>query len=459
MRTWHHRNALLILLLVIAVAGVPHAGRAAPADAGLVLEAIQVLDREYVDQSLVGRVRLLNAALEGIRETLSRTGIAVEFAQIPSGTPAAEAERIFRERFDTALTAAGGRVPVQEMTYAAIRAMTAILNDSHTGFLTPQQYRERLARQRRQVLFAGVGMVILPKDGRFYVWQVIPGTPAERQGVRQFDRIVRVGTVATGGLTSEQVVSMIRGPSGTPVAVTFERSGRSGTFTVTITRAPIVVPSIFAGRMLEPGIGYLHLYEFQNGVSRETRVVLQRLLAQGMRVLILDLRSNSGGFLHELRAVLNLLLPPGLPVYQEASSQGTQVVRTTRVPLLRSQVPVLVLVDESTASAAELLAAAMAEHQRGTVVGMKTAGAVEGSILVELSDGSAMSVTIQRMSTGKGRRLEGTGILPDVTVELSTEDFLQGRDAQVARATQIARQRIGRTASVPAPSMTVAPRR
>ena len=92
-------------------------------------------------------------------------------------------------------------------------------------------------------------------------------------------------------------------------------------------------------------------------------------------------------------------------------------------------------------------------------MGMKTAGAVEGSILVELSDGSAMSVTIQRMSTGKGRRLEGTGILPDVTVELSTEDFLQGRDAQVARATQIARQRIGRTASVPAPSMTVAPRR
>ena len=146
MRTSHHRNALLILLLVIAVAGVPHAGRAAPADAGLVLEAIQVLDREYVDQSLVGRVRLLNAALEGIRETLSRTGIAVEFAQIPSGTPAAEAERLFRERFDTALTAARGRVPVQEMTYAAIRAMTAILNDSHTGFLTPQQYRERLAR-------------------------------------------------------------------------------------------------------------------------------------------------------------------------------------------------------------------------------------------------------------------------------------------------------------------------
>lgn len=454
MRTAGKWPRLLLLAVAAAVAVLPASVRAAP-DAGLVLEAIQVLDAEYVEQALVDRVRLLNAALEGITAALSAAGVPARFAVIPRGTAPAEAERVFRAAFTAALTAAQGKVSARELAYAAITAATASLNDSHTGFLTPEQYRERLARQRQQAGFAGVGMVLLPKDGRFYVWQVIPRSPAQRLDVRPFDRIVRVNGTPTGGLTAEQVVNMIRGPAGSTVTVTFERPGHPAPIVRAITRAPIVVPPLFAAREVEPGIAYVYLYEFTQGSARELRAALQRLLGQGMRALVLDLRSNIGGFLHELREALSLLLPGGLPIYRQVTSRGTEVVYTERGPLLPAGVPLVVLVNEGTASAAELLAAAAAEHQRGTLVGVKTAGAVEASALFELSDGSALSVTIRRLTSGKGRRLEGAGVTPEVALDLTSEDFLRGHDAQLARAVEIARQRVARpAASPPAPAPT-----
>ena len=444
----------LLLAILVTVATLPAATRAANADAGLVLEAIQVLDEEYVDQALVERVRLLNVALDGIKASLGAAGVPAKFAPLASGTPPVEADRIFRAAFDAALTAAAGKVSPRELAYGAIIAITNSLNDSHTGFLTPEQYRERIARQRQQAGFAGVGMVVLPKDGRFFVWQVIPRSPAERLGVRPFDRIVRVNDTPTGGMTSEQVVSMIRGPARTAVTVTFERVGRSGPFALTITRAPIVVPPIFAARMVEPGIGYIYLYEFTQGSARELRGTIQQLLGQGMRALVLDLRGDIGGFLHELRDVMNLLLPRGAAVYQLVTSRGTEVVRTERNPSLPASMPLVVLVNEGTASASELLAAALVEHQRGSLVGVKTAGAVEASTLLELSDGSALSVTIRRLTSGKGKRLEGTGVTPEVVLELSSEDFLEGRDSQLARGVQIARQKLSRPAASPSPVPT-----
>lgn len=440
----------LILALLGAVAVAPVVTRAAAAGADLVFEAIQVLDEEYVDQTQIDRVRLLNVALDGIKATLNTAGITAKFAAIPAGTPRAEAEKVFRGAFDGAVLAAQGKVTAQGLAYAAVQSITLSLNDSHTGFITPDQYRERLARQRQQAGFSGVGMVVLPKDSRFYVWEVIPRSPAAQKGVHQFDRIVRINDVLTGGLTTEQVVSMIRGPAGSSVTVTFERAGRAGSFPLILTRAPIVVPAVLDARMVDPRIGYIYLYEFSQGSSRDLRRAVQELLGKGARALILDLRSNNGGYLHELDAIMNLLLPRGLPVYRSITSRGTQVVRTSRTPVLPPQQPLVVLVNEGTASAAELLTAAVAEHQRGAVIGMKTAGAVEASTLIELSDGSAMSVTIRRLTSGKGRRLEGTGVEPEVTLDLSADDFLQARDAQLERGAQIIRQRLSRAASAPA---------
>jgi carboxyl-terminal processing protease len=426
------------VLLILALA----APIARAADAGLVIEALGVLRSRYVDQ--VDPVALTNAAVGGLRQTLAAAGIQAELPEIPPGTPAAALEGLFRARFDDASTAAGGRVTATALAYAAVEAMTAVLSDSHTGFITPDANRERQLRQQGQAGFSGIGVVLMPREGRFYIRDVIPGGPAQAAGVQPLDRVVRIDNVPTGGLTSSQVSSMIRGPAGSTVTLVFDRPGRPDPVTISVVRGPIQVPAIFQARVLEGGIGYVQFYQFVARSGQDFRGAIERLLAENMRALVLDVRGNSGGFLNELVTVVNALLPPGRPIYQETTRGGvTRTARTAVAPLLPSQIPVVVLIDEGSASAAELLSAALQENGRGMLVGAKTSGAVEASILVDLSDGSALSVTVLRLASGQGRRLEGVGVMPDVEVPLAVAELDQGRDPQLLRAMQIARQRLG----------------
>ncbi len=438
------RRSLPVILLLAAVILAPLAAppRAHAADAGLVLEALGVLRDRYVDP--VDSVSLLNGAIGGLRSTLSTAGIQADLADIPAGTVNGQADSTFRARFESAVTASAGHVTATNLAYAAIRAMTAVLKDSHTGFITPDANRERVARQRRQAAFSGIGVVLMPREGRFYIRDVIPGTPAEASGVQSLDRIVRIDNVSTQGMQTDQVAGLIRGPAGSAVSIVLDRPGRPEAVTVSVTRAPIQIPAVFQARVLEGGVGYLQLYQFINRTGLDVHQGIERMVKDGMRALVLDVRANSGGFLHELTATLNALLPPGRPIYQETTRGGqARTTRSTGVPVLPSHVPVILLVDEASASAAELLAAALQEQGRATLLGTKTAGAVEASVLYDLSDESALSVTILRLATGQGKRLEGVGVTPDVTVALSTGDLDAGRDMQLQRAIQLARQRLG----------------
>ncbi len=412
--TWH---ILLTTLMLVILAVSPLARPAQAADQSLVFEALQALQTNYVDA--VDPVQMLNAALLGMRQQLSTSGIVADLPDFPNYTTAVGAKRAFGERFSAAVTAASGQLTTTQLAYAAIRGMTGSFNDSHTGFLTP----------------------LLPKDGRFFIWAVIPGGPAEAAGVHEFDRIAKINDLPTGGMTVDQVSGMIRGPAGSSVTVTLARVGVSDPLGFTITRAPIVVPAVFRTELLDGKVGYLRLYQFVDHTGTDVRDAIAGLLQQGMRALVLDLRGNSGGYLVELDRVLNTLLPRGLRVYAQVRPGGkVDVVRTTRSPLLPATVPLIVLVDEGSASAAELLAAAIKENHRGTLVGAKTAGAVEASILHDLSDGSALSITAFRLTTGMGVRLEHTGVEPDVAAVLTATDLEVGVDRQFGTALQIARQ-------------------
>src|SRR5713226_1346943 len=339
--SWH---VILTVALLAVFAASPAAGPAQAADQSLVVEALQVLQAHYVDP--VNGAKVLNAAVVGLREQLSAAGIPADLPDIPPSSSETEAKQLFIDRFATATAAASGQLTRTQLAYAAIRNMTDSFHDSHTGFLPPEQNAERQQRQRGQAGFTGVGIVLLPKDDRFYVWTVIPGGPAEALGVHEFDRIMRVNDIPTGGLTVDKVAGMIRGPAGTPVTVTFQRPGATEPLVITLTRAPIVVPSIFKSELLDGGVGYIRLYQFVDGTGRDVRNALTRLLAEGMRVLVLDLRGNSGGYLHELDNVLNALLPSGVPVYTEMLQGGqVQVVRTTRPPLVQASIPVILVVD------------------------------------------------------------------------------------------------------------------
>ncbi|HVH30659.1 MAG TPA: S41 family peptidase [bacterium] len=434
--TWH---ILLTTLVVVALAVSPLAAPAQAADQSLVFEALQALQTNYVDA--VDPVQMLNAALLGMRQQLSTAGIVADLPDFPRYTTAVGAKREFAYRFTAAVTAGSGQLTTTQLAYAAIRGMTSSFNDSHTGFLTPQQNEERRQRQRGQAGFTGVGVVLLPKDGRFFIWAVIPGGPAEAAGVHEFDRIAKINGLTTGGMTVDQVSGMIRGPEGSPVTLTLARVGVSDPLEYTITRQPIIVPAVFRSELLDGRVGYLRLYQFVDRTGDDVRNAIAGLLQQGMRALVLDLRGNSGGYLSELDRVLNILLPRGLRVYAQVRPGGkVDVVRTTRSPLLPATIPLIVLVDEGSASAAELLAAAIKENHRGTLVGAKTAGAVEASILHDLSDGSALSITAFRLTSGLGVRLEHTGVEPDVAAALTATDLEVGVDRQFGTALQIARQ-------------------
>ena len=428
-----------VMLAVLAPAAVAQTTPAGAADPGLVLEALRVLQTNYVDQ--VDPTKALNAATEALRRALSAAGITSYLETIPPGLSEAEARRIFIAQFHAAAAAAGTQWTPASVSYTAIRGMTESFNDSHVGFLTPEANRERRERQRGQAGFTGVGIILRALEGRFYASAVVPGGPAEQAGLRDFDRILRINETSTEGMQIDQVSGMIRGMAGTPVTLTLQRGGSLSPLVLTITRAPIIIPSIFRAELLEGGIGYIRLFQFVERTGADFRAAVTRLMERQMRALILDLRGNSGGYLNELNIVLNSVLPRGVPVYTEIRRAiPERVVTTTGTPLLPPAMPLTVLVDDGSASAAELLSSAVQENRRGQLVGAKTAGAVEASVMINLSDGSALSVTTFRLASGKGIRLEGTGVTPDVEAAMGAADFEAGTDRPLGTAIRLVRQ-------------------
>jgi carboxyl-terminal processing protease len=430
--------AVVVMLAVLAPAAVAQTAPGGTADPALVLEALRVLQTNYVDQ--VDSMKVLNAATEALRRALSAAGVTIALETIPPGLSEADARRIFSAQY-AAAASAGAQLTAMQLSYAAIRGMTESFNDSHVGFLTPEANRERINRQRGQAGFTGAGLIIRALEGKIYVTSVIPGSPAEQAGVRDFDRILRIDSTTAEGMDVSQVSGLIRGTTGTPVTLTLQRGGAMTPIVLTITRGPIVIPSIFRVELLEGGIGYIRLSQFAERTGAEFRDAISRLLDRGMRALIVDLRGNPGGFLQELNIVLNSVLPRGVPVYTERRRGGQErVITTTGAPLLPTTMPMTVIVDDGSASASELFSAAVQENRRGQLVGGKTAGAVEASILINLSDGSALSVTISRLATGRGFRLEGAGVTPDIDAVMTAADFDAGTDRPLGTAVRMVRQ-------------------
>ncbi|MDR5710456.1 MAG: S41 family peptidase [Armatimonadota bacterium] len=433
MRGWWARVRWIGLGVTVAVvlAGVPAYTPAQAADASVVFAALNALVQRHVDEP--DPIPLLRAALEGVLEALRKAGIPAELPDLRA-TDFSLARWEFQQRFDEAADRARGRLSEEELQYAAARAMAASLGDSHTGFLSPQEMEERRRQQFNEAGYTGIGILLLSRSGRFYVRRVFPGSPAERAGLRDFDRILAIDGQPTERMSSEDVSNRIRGPGGTTVTLTVQRAGHPEPLTFPVVRAPIVVPTVET-RVLPGQVGYLRFSQFTQGSSFQLRQALQDLLREGVRGLLLDLRGNPGGFVAELNRVADYLLGPGLPLYTTESRSEGRTTQFTRGPrILPPDVPLVVLVDEDTASAAELLSAALQEHGRGILVGTRTSGAVLISITVPLPGGAGITVAIARLYTPRGVVLEKNGLAPDVAIDLTLEDLDRGVDAQLVRA-------------------------
>ncbi len=429
----------VLIALMIATLAVPGPARAAePVGPQFVLTVLETLRDHYVDP--LPAAPLLNAALDSLRKQL---GISPFGGPIPDDTVDTEAATLFTQRFNEIASQAAAQHSPAELGFAAAEGMLDSLHDSHTGLITPDVYQEVRRRESGQAAFTGIGIVLLTRDGQFYINEIYPGGPAEAAGVRPFDRVLAVDGRTTTGLKEDDVSALIRGPAGTRIVLTVARPGSERPVELAMTRGPITVPGV-ASKMLDGGVGYVRLYEFLPRVSGDFRNAILSLRRSGMKALVLDLRGNPGGLVDELRDVASSLLPASSPVLQMRTRAGRQVMlQTSTPPILPASIPIAVLVDDATGSAAELLAAALQEQARAVVTGVKTAGAVEIGITVGLPQGAGMSITVARVLTGKGIRLEGHGVTPDVSEGLATSSMNLGHDNQLDRAVDLVRKTLG----------------
>ncbi len=300
----------------------------------------------------------------------------------------------------------------RDVVYGAIRGMLNTL-DPHSAFMPPDVYKEMQVDTKGE--FGGLGIQIGLKDERLTVIAPIEGTPADRAGVRAGDRIVKIDGTTTKAMTLMDAVNKMRGAKGTKVTLTLEREGASAPVDVVLVREIIKVQST-RHKMLEDGIGYVRLTQFQEQTGEDLTKALAKLREQHMQSLILDLRNNPGGLLTSAVEVSEQFLPKGKVVVSIKGRQGKaeEYAADGDAPIL--DLPMIVLVNEGSASASEIVAGAMQDWGRAVVVGTTTFGKGSVQTIIPLSDGSALRLTTAKYFTPKDRSIQNTGIAPTIVV-------------------------------------------
>lgn len=352
-------------------------------------------------------------------------------AQRTTPTQLADQFRVFWEAWDAVEQQFYRTEPLdyRQMTYGAIRGMLQSLNDEYTGFDEPVDTAQR--QERLAGTFEGIGAYIEYKDGKLLIVSPIEESPAEKAGIKAGDQILKVddhdmADVLKGldaNAATSKAVSLIRGRRGTSVRLVIFRAETNQTLEFTITRDAIPLISV-RGKRLAGNIGYLQVSEFKETTTAELDRALRELQAEPLAGLILDLRNNPGGYLHTAREMLGRFLPDG-PALQERFGDGS--VKTLSV--LRSgdaasafDVPLIVLINNGSASASEIVAGALHDRQRATLVGEKTFGKGSVQSIRTLSDGSSVRITIAQWLTPNGTLIHKAGIAPDVYVPLLQDE-------------------------------------
>ncbi len=323
--------------------------------------------------------------------------------------------------------------PVKERVYGAIRGLVDSYDDPYTFFVEPQP-RQR-EREELSGEFGGIGAWIIRDEDGVYRLRPMRGKPAEQAGIREGDILIAVDEHEIGPDTSQdQIVNWIRGPIGTIVRIRVRREGVAEPLTFEIKRQRIETPSI-EWRILDtpPNTGYIRFTIFSERTPDELIEALGDLKEAGVTRLVLDLRHNSGGLLDAAVDVASTFIRDGVVLYEQQAGGKEEVYRVRRRPIVFDG-PLVVLVDEATASAAEIVAGALQDHGRALLFGQKTFGKGSVQLVHDLSDGSSLHVTSARWLTPKRRQIDGQGLEPDFPVVVTDEDRAAGRDPVLERA-------------------------
>jgi carboxyl-terminal processing protease len=323
--------------------------------------------------------------------------------------------RLFTEVLSIVQSQYVDEVPPKDIIYNAIKGTLRGL-DPHSSFLDPEMYREMQVETSGS--FGGLGIEITLRDDVLTVVAPIEGTPAYRSGIQPGDRILKIEGLTTKDMQLADAVKRMRGKPGSKITITIVREGWTEPKDFLITREQIRVQSVKSNQF-ESGIEYIRLRQFQEQTSNDLETALEKYAKEGkIQGLVLDLRNNPGGLLTSAVEVTEKFLEPGkLVVYTEGRVRNQNMRFSSNSKRAFTDFPIVVLVNQGSASASEIVAGALQDWGRAVVLGTQSFGKGSVQTIIPLSDGSGLRLTTAKYFTPKGRSIHGKGITPDIVVE------------------------------------------
>jgi carboxyl-terminal processing protease len=326
----------------------------------------------------------------------------------------------------------------------AIRGMMDALGDKHSSYMDPTTYQDANAGLAGE--YEGIGAWVDTTSDYLTIISPIPDSPAAKAGIQPGDKITAIDGKDMTGIDAELVRQKVLGPAGSTVVLTVARAGESKPLEFSITREKIVIKSA-SGKMLDNGIGYIQITTFGDKTTPELRATLKDLMAQKPKGLIIDLRNNGGGYLQTAVEVASEFIPKGVVLYEQYGD-GTRNTYDVIPGGQATKIPLVVLINEGTASASEIVSGAIQDYGRGKLVGVTSYGKGSVQNWIPLSDNQgAVRVTIAKWLTPKERSISNVGLTPDVTVEITDADRKAGLDPQLDKAVQVLLDEINGSAS------------
>lgn len=323
----------------------------------------------------------------------------------------------------------------QNLMRGAINGMLEALGDEHTGYMDPDQFMQ--ANIPMDGEYEGIGAWVDTSTDYLTIISPMPGSPAEEAGLMPGDEVIKIDGEDMTGLDGSLVIRKVLGPAGSKVVLTIRRESEPTPFEVTIIRAKITIPSV-ESRMLDDGIGYVAIMTFAAETQAELRSNLEEILAEDPVGLVIDLRNNGGGYLQTAVEVGSEFIYEGIILFEDYGSDEELVDFRASKDGLATDIPLVLLVNEGSASASEIVAGAIQDHGRGALVGATTfgKGSVQNWIALDNNQG-AIRITIARWLTPDKRQIHETGLMPDYEVEYTEEDSLADLDPQLDKAVEV----------------------
>jgi carboxyl-terminal processing protease len=369
---------------------------------------------------------------------------------LAQGRPARASEALqgnfdlFWEALDLVYRDYYGEIPNgTDLTYSAIRGVLGELGDPNTSFMTPDE--ANFFRSSMEGSFEGIGARVDWDVERDTVRIVEPfeNQPAWNAGLRRGDLILAVDGESVIGTNLGDAIQKIRGEKDTEVVLTIERDGEGPAFDVVVKRARIETPTISTDSLGDNGeIAYVRLYSFNQNAGQLVRQAVNDAMKRNPRALVFDLRGNTGGLLRQAVLVASIFMENQTILLERFASGKTETYQTEGRAALKGDIPIVVLVNEGSASASEIVAGALQDSGRAHLMGVTTFGKGSVQLPHTLSDGSIMRVTIARWYTPLDRSIDGTGLQPDTIVEFTEEDRASNSDPQLDAAVEYLEQQL-----------------